>query len=120
MSDMVQLNARIDREVKAAGDSALSLIGLSPSQAVRALWEKAARRGKDLEEVAEMLSPTPEREMWECALDKAQDVVRQGWEFMDGVYASLGVEPGAERDLPSDDDLLESALCERMAERGLA
>ena len=120
MSDMIQLNARIDREVKAAGDSALSLIGLSPSQAVRALWEKAARRGKDLAEVDKLLSPATERETRECALDEMQDVVRQGWEFMDGVYASLGIEPSAERDLPSDDDLLENALYERMAERGLA
>ena len=120
MSDMIQLNARIDRELKAAGDSALSLIGLSPSQAVRALWEKAARRGKDLEEVAQLLSPSAQRGSNAGASDEAQDVIRQGWELMDGVYASLGVDPELERDLPSDDDLLESALCERMAERGLA
>ena len=120
MSDMVQLNIRIDRELKAEGDSALSLIGFSTSEAVRALWKKAARRGKDLEEVAELLSSTTDRKMRTGASDEEQDVVQQGWEFMDGVYASLGVDPEAERDLPSDDDLLESALYERMVERGLA
>ena len=120
MTEMIQLNARIDRDLKTAGDSALSLIGFSPSQAVRALWEKAARRGKDLEEVAELLSSTAERKPKEGVPTEAQDAIRQGWELMDGVYASLGVDPRAERDLPSDGDLLESALLERMAERGLA
>ena len=119
MSDMIQLNARIDRELKAAGDSALSLIGLNPSQAVRALWKKAALRGKDLEEVAELLSPIAERGLKAGPSYEAQDAVRQGWEFMDGVYASLGVDPEVKRGFPSDDDLLESALYERMAERGL-
>ena len=120
MSDMVQLNIRIDRELKAEGDSALSLIGFSTSEAVRALWKKAARRGKDLEEVAELLSQTTGRRLKEEATTEAQDLVRQGWELMDGVYASLGVDLELERDFPSDDDLLERALFERMAERGLA
>ena len=119
MAEMIQLNARIDRELKAAGDSALSLIGFSPSQAVRALWGKAARRGKDLEEVAELLSQTTGRRLKEEATTEAQDAVRQGWELMDDVYASLGVDLELEHDFPSDDDLLERALFERMAERDL-
>ena len=119
MAEMIQLNTRIDRELKEAGDSALSLIGFNPSQAVRALWEKAARRGRDLEEVAELLSSAEERKLKEGAPTEAQDVIRQGWELMDDVYASLGVDLELEHDFPSDDDLLERALFERMAERDL-
>ena len=38
---------------------------------------------------------------------------------MDDVYASLGVDLELEHDFPSDDDLLERALFERLAERDL-
>ena len=38
-----QLNVRIDSDLKRAGDAVFTSIGLSPSQAVRALWELAAR-----------------------------------------------------------------------------
>lgn len=35
----VQMNVRIDRQLKEAGDAVLAHIGMTPSQAVRALWE---------------------------------------------------------------------------------
>lgn len=38
-----QINVRIDRELKAQGDAALLAAGLSPSEAIRALWELAVR-----------------------------------------------------------------------------
>ena len=52
MESSTQINIRMDRSLKEAGDAALAQIGLNPSQAVRALWEKASHRGKDLEEVS--------------------------------------------------------------------
>lgn len=35
----IQMNVRIDRQLKEAGDTVLAHIGMTPSQAVRALWE---------------------------------------------------------------------------------
>lgn len=35
----VQMNVRMDRQLKEAGDAVLAHIGMTPSQAVRALWE---------------------------------------------------------------------------------
>ena len=35
----VQMNVRIDRQLKEAGDAVLAHLGMTPSQAVRALWE---------------------------------------------------------------------------------
>ena len=86
MTATVQLNARLDRELKESGDAALSLIGFTPTQAVRALWEKAARRGKDLEEVAKLLCPSSE----DTALP-ADDPIIQGRLFMEEAYKSLGI-----------------------------
>lgn len=35
----VQMNVRMDRQLKEAGDAVLAHLGMTPSQAVRALWE---------------------------------------------------------------------------------
>lgn len=34
-----QMNVRMDRQLKEAGDAVLASLGMTPSQAVRALWE---------------------------------------------------------------------------------
>ena len=114
MTATIQLNARLDRELKESGDAALSTIGLSPTQAVRALWEKAALRGKDLEEVAELLCPRGER------ANEGDDPLIRGRLFMEEAYKSLGIIAKTKRDAPSDKELLEEALYERELEKGLA
>ena len=48
---MAQINVRIDRTLKEAGDAALAEAGISPSQVVRGLWGKLAERGTSLDEV---------------------------------------------------------------------
>ena len=121
MESTVQLNARMSRSLKQSGDEALALIGLSPTQAVRALWEKASRRGKDLEEVKELLcsedsGESPARTQTDKALVEGRAIVEQ-------FYAKLGIdysELKRPEDMPSDKELLEEALYERMVERGLA
>lgn len=50
-----QINVRLDKELKEAGDSALAELGLTPSVAVRALWEQAARRGEAMQTIAPLL-----------------------------------------------------------------
>ena len=37
-----QINVRLDADLKGSGDAALSRAGMTPSQAVRALWQLAA------------------------------------------------------------------------------
>ena len=46
MGSTVQVNARMSRQLRNEGDAALARIGLSPTQAIRALWEKASRLGE--------------------------------------------------------------------------
>lgn len=41
-AETIQFNTRIERSLKLAGDDVLKRAGYSPSQAVRALWRKAA------------------------------------------------------------------------------
>lgn len=119
MEATVQLNARMSRELKKSGDEALALIGLSPTAAVRALWEKASRRGEDLEQVAQLLAPAESVEE-NNALDNDNSFA-ETWAMMDEFYRQVGVDPRQTRsgDDVSDKELLEGALYERMAERGL-
>lgn len=42
----VQMNVRIDRQLKEAGDAVLTHIGMTPSQAVRTLWEYLVVNGR--------------------------------------------------------------------------
>ena len=118
MDVTVQMNVRMSRSLKESGDESLALIGLGPSQAVRALWEKASRRGKDLEEVASLLAPPAPS----CAVSKLDDdnpAVR-GWAMMDEALRSLGIDPDEPWSPIDDDEMLAEALSERMEERGLA
>lgn len=55
-----QINVRLSQELKAAGDAALMEAGISPSQIVRALWEKVSQRGQSLEDVVELLLSAPQ------------------------------------------------------------
>lgn len=42
MTTAAQINVRLDADLKRSGDAALSKAGMTPSQAVRALWQLAA------------------------------------------------------------------------------
>ena len=46
-SAMAQINVRIDRELKEKGDAELARLGISPSEAVRSLWERLSAGGRE-------------------------------------------------------------------------
>lgn len=52
-----QVNARIDADLKRAGDEGLAAAGLTPTQAVRAVWELAARHKDEPEKIVAALFP---------------------------------------------------------------
>lgn len=119
MEATVQLNARMSRSLKQSGDEALALIGLSPTQAVRALWEKAARRGRDLEEVKALLCTDSHADVEQSHID---ETLADGRMIVEQTFAAHGLDYSRlsrSDDMPSDKELLEETLCERMAERGL-
>lgn len=53
--DAVQMNVRIDRELKASGDDVFAGIGFSPTEAVRRLWGFASRNRFNRRTVAELM-----------------------------------------------------------------
>lgn len=50
-----QINVRLDRELKSAGDALLDRVGVTPSQLVRALWEKLSRSEADARKTTDFL-----------------------------------------------------------------
>lgn len=59
MGTAAQLNVRMNPEVKAAGDSVLDLYGVSPSELIRALWEKISLGEEAFAQVVKALVATP-------------------------------------------------------------
>lgn len=53
---VVQMNTRIDALLKERGDKVLMKAGLTPTKAVRGLWELAVRHEEEPELLAEVLS----------------------------------------------------------------
>ena len=109
---MTQLNVRMPRALKDAGDAALASVGVSPSEAIRALWERASDRGEGLSQAMRLLfSP---------ATSSAPEPDLPGPGIVDGALAQLRLSfPTDTRPSPTDNELLEASMEERLQERGL-
>lgn len=118
---MVQMNVRIDADLKKQGDRAFERIGSSPSEMVRALWRYASRHANDPETLRHLME---ELEGEGAAKNSVSETPRQGWEIMEEAYRALGITPAP---LPEDDEerlayydeLKEEAWLDRQRERGL-
>lgn len=110
----VQMNVRMDAELKKAGDEALASIGLTPSEAVRMVWRQAAARQEGLQQLKQMAEePGSDR-----ASDKRAEGFREGWALVDRFVKEHGLDKVPLPDM-TDRELLEEALVDRMKERGL-
>lgn len=54
-----QLNVRMEAPLRAAGDSVLVRVGITPAEIVRALWTKVALGVQECEEVLALLAEEP-------------------------------------------------------------
>lgn len=130
-----QLNIRMSRVTKAAGDATLAEAGVSATDFIRAIWTKIGRGLADLRQVQEaLLTPASQANTDEVNTDDALDnivgrkqqaIARGRALYADGL-ASLGVTSehlAYDRRVPSgvlsDRDLYVLAMEERMRERGM-
>ena len=95
--ESVQMNVRIDREMKASGDAAFAEAGFTPSEAVRVFWDFARRNRRTLREFMDSLREPEEvrREREELARREAEaeawveELQRPIREF----YEQFGIDP---------------------------
>ena len=115
-----QINARLNPALKQRGDEALLGAGLSPSQAIRALWELAARNSDNPEAIQRALFPE-RAEVQEADLSAAQcrraEAIGKGACVVEDAYRSMGVvlAPSSTAGL-SYDELQDLAYQERYGE----
>lgn len=115
----VQVNARIDAELKREGDAALAAAGLTPTQAVRALWELATHLKESPGQLRAALLPD-ERQREQAARDKEIQrklkLVKEGASLMERSYRSNGLPWPPPTSELSYDELKELAYRERSGE----
>lgn len=97
--------------MKEAGDRGLSAIGLSPTEAVRAMWDVAAQRGERLAELQDVLFGRP---AGNGDGRGRSSLLQEGRRLVPDCIASLGIPQAASG--ATDEELLEDALAERYLE----
>lgn len=113
-----QINARIDAGQKSAGDAALASAGISPSEAIRALWGLAARYSGEPARISALLFPEKEeqaqKELAEARRRKVALVQRCGT-LVDDELARRGIGIAYVPDARSYEQLKEDAYADRYA-----
>lgn len=117
-----QMNVRLNSDIKAAGDRALASIGVTPTQAVRSLWEHlaaAVRNPRDVERLLSFGDGRANGSESSPVSSAGHDLAVAGAMQFAKTLADMGVDPtiGASGDF-TDEELLESALMDRLDERG--
>lgn len=114
-----QINVRIDADLKRRGDASLAQSGLTPTGAVRALWELAASCADTPEAIEDALFPRRKRrERDEAAARRARraEAIAAGSHAVEDAYRAAGLAwPPQSAALP-DADLKELAYEERFGE----
>lgn len=114
-----QINARLNPALKQRGDEGLLGAGLSPSQAIRALWELAARNTDNPEAIQRALFPE-RAEAQEVELSAAQrcrsEAIGKGAHVVEDAYRAMGVNLSLSSTDLSFDELQDLAYQERYGE----
>ncbi len=112
---MVQMNTRIDADLKRRGDEALERAGFTPSQAIRALWEYAANHTLDPQAIRRTLESEEDalaREKREAEGHKAYE---EGLALAKEASKKLGIPLSFDFEF-DEQEMLEQALYERFIE----
>lgn len=113
-----QINVRLDADLKRSGDAALSSAGITPSQAVRALWQLAASLADRPGALQDILSPgrarAEQREREKAAKHKLE-LIDQGSQLFAAACRESEIDLAKVR--PSgDEELKRNAYADRYGE----
>ncbi|WP_282190997.1 hypothetical protein [Adlercreutzia caecimuris] len=115
-----QMNFRIDAELKRRGDERFARLGITPSDAMRRLYECAARYDDESESLLRSLVGSEQ----DASVSEGEKRVQAVSDFLASLQAqreALGIPPEPSRMLTDEDleELLYEAKIEKMVERGL-
>lgn len=113
-----QINVRLDADLKRSGDAALSRAGMTPSQAVRALWQLAASLADRPGALQDILSPDrarAEQHEREKAARRKLGLIDQGSQLFAIACRESGIDvPKAQP--TGDEELKRNAYADRYGE----
>ena len=118
----VQMNTRINADVKAAGDSVFASIGYTPSEIVRIVWGYAAAIKDKPLLVKKTLSSLQSVSLQEeaSALDKKLQAIEQGANLHAQLMGQLGISGfGSDQNFDAKAEL-ENRLWEKYSQSGEA
>ena len=111
-----QINVRIDRSLKEAGDAVLAELGISPTQIVRALWAKLAERREAPQEVLEVLQPNVRTAEEQAEIDRKLAIIERATTRFERFAQDMGLDVNDYT--PLTDEEMEEALWDEYLERG--
>ena len=115
----VQMNVRIERELKAEGDAAFQGIGYTPTEIVREMWSFAKRNRHDPQKLQDMVDSLGEPQAAEAARDARMqrhkeygEWVERGQSVVADACACFGIDTARLQPASSEyyDELLAQAL----------
>lgn len=121
MGATVQLNVRMERSLRDAGNAALQGRHISPSEFVRAVWDKIAQRGQPLEDVLAAVFGETQARGRDFEAEVASPI-DQGQTLYATLLHELGMEGTSHADAfvgRGHEQMMEDALLERWREKGL-
>ncbi len=114
-----QINVRLNPLLKQRGDEGLASAGLSASQAIRALWDLAARNAENPAAIQRSLFPE------KVARDDAEQdesqrsriaAIERGSHIVEDAYKAAGLPWSSPKPEPSYEELKEQAYFDRYAD----
>lgn len=112
MEATAQLNVRIEPELKKTGDRVLAEHGLTPSQAIRALYRKLAGEQKQVEEAfAVIANSVPDEDARRVECERKVQSIRDVQKAINDFQKTYGITEH-QADMSSDKELLEKAIVE--------
>ena len=112
---MVQMNTRIDADLKQRGDEALKRAGFTPSQAIRALWEYAANHTLEPQAIRRALESEEDALEREKQRAEGHKAYEEGLALVKEASKKLGVPLSFDFEF-DETEMLEQALYERFIE----
>ena len=108
----IQMNVRIDRQLKEAGDAVLAQIGMTPSQAVRELWQYLTENGR---------MPVAKRNNDEVPSDDMRSKVSssrvsEGAALISNFYERFSIERPSPDEAFDYDELYDQMMSERFSD----
>lgn len=118
---LTQMNIRIDADLKTRADRALEAAGLTPTKAVRALWERIAELEDRPQEIAKLIAPAGASDGPSLEDERVRklEAARMGAQIVSNALEGRGIDAASIDDDLSYKELRERALMERLGERGL-